>query len=109
MDWVAFADVVRYYCVVLAALLIVSYGRVMWMRYRRDGWNADPHPVTMFGLILILGLSIIRRFDLIGEPGDIFLYGAAVAFTLLAVGLLIRFKVHSPVHVHVSPGKPYRK
>jgi len=108
MDYVLVSDVARYYTVSAALWIIAVALRVVWNRWRAQGWRAfvgqqqPPHPVTYLGLCVLLAVAIARRFEHLGQPGDVYLWAVFTGVTLVLVGVLIniRFTLTPPWKRH---------
>lgn len=108
LDYVLLSDVTRYYVVIVALWLIAVLLRLAYLRLREYGFvgmfkrQREPHPMTALGLATLMVVSIARRFDTLGEPGDAFLWAVTTGVTLVLIGVLVnvRFTLTPPWRRH---------
>lgn len=95
VDYIFVSDAARFWTVIVALWLIALMLRLTYMRTRRLGWPAvlhrqeQPHPITTIGLAFMLAITIVRRFDRLGQPGDAYLWLAFTGVTLVLIGVII--------------------
>lgn len=105
MDYVLVSDFARYYVVIVSLWLIAVLLRLAYTRIKDAGGlrsltheQDSPHAFSMLGLAVVMAVAVARRFDTLGEPGDVFLWVVFVGVTLVLIGVLInvRFSVTPP-------------
>lgn len=96
VDYVLVSDLARYYVVIVALWLIAMLVRLTWTRLVSCGGSLrclfhrqqSPHPLSTLGLAVLMFVAILRRFDTLGEPGDVFLWLVFTGVTMVLVGVL---------------------
>ena len=108
VDPIALADYIRYYVVIVALWLAAVFLRLAYNRVRDSGipalWSRHGdhvHPLSNLGLALLMFVGVLRRFDNLGKPADIFLWLVFAGTTLVLIGVLIN------VHFTLTP--PWRR
>jgi hypothetical protein len=109
VDYVMLSDLVRYYVVIAALWLVAVLLRITYKRLTRcdGGWRClfrrqeSPHPFSTLGLAVLMTVAIIRRFDALGTPGDVYLWLVFTGVTLVLLGVL--------VNVHFTLKPPWRR
>lgn len=104
MDPILFADLARFYVVVVALWLGAVFLRLAYNRIRYSGvrtlWTrgGHMHPLANLGLAVLMFVGVLRRFDNLGQPWNIFLWLVLIGTTLMLIGVLInvRFTLTPP-------------
>lgn len=105
MDYVLVSDFARYYVVIVSLWLIAVLLRIAYTRVKDAGGlcsmaheQDSPHAFSVLGLAVLMAVAIARRFDTLGEPGDVFLWVVFAGVTMVLIGVLInvRFRVTPP-------------
>jgi hypothetical protein len=100
MTFAEFSDAVRLVEVTVSTLLIVALVRLVLMRLRRGPGAGLPNPESLLAVAIFLSISIGRRIQHRGEPGDPALWAFGFAVMLLSIGMLRSYRLHMPAWVY---------